>query len=433
MSLTLLRHKYIAAAVFFCASFSFFFPPVAYAAKTLVLDEIIAEAVRNNPDILAAKKRWDASLDRLPQAKSLDNPQVGFEIMKIPRGTIKLDKTMPADRKLTFSQMFPFFGKLSLKGKIALVESQIYAASYKDNELEITNEIKKAYYDLFLNYKQVQLNQQSLSLLNSTVKAAEAKYVVGDVEQEAIFKINLEIARLNNDILNLQQERQSKITMLNALLNREPEAPLGEPQLKEDISFNYDMSQLYRLTVENNPQLLMFSYMIDKGEYAEKLARKSFLPDIMLGTAFSGLASGTGIGAWDLMMSFSVPLWFWSKQRYEVKEAVNNLEEAKAAYQAMKNKALSQTKNFVVKIETARNKIKLYKDNMMPIIESSIESSLSALRSGKGDFMMLLDSERMLVETKMNYYSALVEYNMNMADLERQIGASLRATEGSEK
>lgn len=423
----LFRYKYITAAVLFCASLSFSYhpSPAAYAEGQLILDELISEAVKNSPEIIAAKKRYDASLDRVPQAKSLDNLQVGFEFMKIPRGTIKLDKTMPADRKLTFSQMFPFFGKLSLKGKIALVESQMYAASYKDKELEIINEVKKAYYDLFLNYKEVELNQQSLDLLNSIVKTAEVKYVVGDVEQEAIFKINLEIARFNNDILNLEQERQSKITLINTLLNREPEAPIGEPQLKEYISFNYDMNRLYRLTVENNPQLLMFSYMIDKGEYAEKLARKSFLPDVMLGTAFSGLASGTGIGAWDLMMSFSVPLWFWSKQRYEIKEAVNNLEEAKAAYQAMKNKALSRTKDFVVKIETARNKIKLYKDNMTPIIESSIESSLSALRSGHGDFMMLLDSERMLVQTKMNYYSALVEYNMNLSDLERAVGISL--------
>ena len=35
---------------------------------------------------------------------------------------------------------------------------------------------------------------------------------------------------------------------------------------------------------------------------------------------------------------------------------------------------------------------------------------------------MLLDSQRMLVETKMEYYRALVEYNMNLADLERQSG-----------
>ncbi len=40
--------------------------------------------------------------------------------------------------------------------------------------------------------------------------------------------------------------------------------------------------------------------------------------------------------------------------------------------------------------------------------------------------MMLLDSQRMLIEAKMNYYNALVEYNMNLADLERAVVMDLR-------
>jgi outer membrane protein TolC len=137
-----------------------------------------------------------------------------------------------------------------------------------------------------------------------------------------------------------------------------------------------------------------------------------------------GITAG-GVGPWDLMLAFSVPFWFWTKQRYEVKEAVANLEEAEAAYQAMKNKALSETKNLFTKVEIARNKIELYKTNLIPILEASIESSLAGFRSGKSDFMMLLDTERMLIETKMNYYMALVEYNMNLADLERSVGTDL--------
>jgi outer membrane protein TolC len=38
---------------------------------------------------------------------------------------------------------------------------------------------------------------------------------------------------------------------------------------------------------------------------------------------------------------------------------------------------------------------------------------------------MLLDSQRMLIDAKMDYYKALVEYNMNLADLERTVGLNL--------
>jgi outer membrane protein TolC len=144
----------------------------------------------------------------------------------------------------------------------------------------------------------------------------------------------------------------------------------------------------------------------------------------MAGIVMRGFTTGS-IGPWDLMLAFTVPLWFWTKQRYEVKEAIANIEEAEAAYQTMKNKTLAETKDLATKVEIARNKIKLYKNNQIPILESSIESSLSSYRSGRGDIMMLLDSERMLIETKMDYYQALVGYNMNLADLERNVGRDL--------
>ncbi|MCM8798985.1 MAG: TolC family protein [Candidatus Omnitrophica bacterium] len=404
---------------FYCLPFSF-----AQQAEILKLDKLIEEALKNNPDLIAAKKRWEASLVRIPQSKSLDNPNLSLSFMKIQKGTLKLDRTMPEDRILSISQMFPLFGKLSLRRKIALVESQMFAAEFKNKELEIIDEVKNAYYELFLNYKEIELKQESLKLLEEIAKIAEAKYIVGEIPQEEVLKINLEIARLSNDITNLKQENKAKQARLNSLLNRQPEDILGTPVLEETLSFDKDIDTLYRLTLENQPELLIFSYAIEKNKYAKSLAKRSFFPDLMTEIGLRGFTS-VGIGPWDLMLAFTVPFWFWTKQRYEIKEAIFNLEEAEAAYKAMKNKILLEVKDLATKIEVAKNKIKLYKENLIPILEASIESSLAGFRSGKGDFMMLLDTERMLIETKMSYYQVLVEYNMNLADLERTVGIQL--------
>ncbi len=398
----------------------------AYPLDRLSLDPLIEEARKNNPEIVAAKKRWEASKTRIPQAKSLDDPSIGFTFEKIPRGTLKLDKTMPDDRMLSFSQFFPLFGKLSLRGKIAVVESQIAAAEYKNKELEVINKVKNAYYDLFMNYKEIELKKESLKLLESIAEVAEANYALGDITQEEVYKIHSEIARLNNDIVNLEQENKARHTRLNILLNRGPESPLsGILDLAGPVTFKEDIKSLYQSTLLNQPELAIFSYSIEKNKYAKSLAKRSFFPDLMANIVQRGITSGT-IGPWDLMLSFTLPLWFWTKQRYEVKEAIANLEEAEAAYKAMQNRAFSEVKDLAAKIEIAKNKIGLYKTSLKPILESSIESSIAAFRSGKGDFMMLLDSRRMLVETEMNYYQALVEYNMNLADLGRTVGINLK-------
>ncbi|MEW6170570.1 MAG: TolC family protein [Candidatus Omnitrophota bacterium] len=390
------------------------------------MSTLIQEVKNNNPEIKAAKLRWEASRARVPQAKSPDDPVIGFTFEKAKGSPFQLKKTMPEDRMLSFSQMIPWFGRLPLKGKIALVESQMIAADYKNKELEVINELKNTYFDLFMNYKEIELNKQSLIFLENIAKVSEAKYIVNEVSQEELFKINLEIAKLNNTIINLRESLKSKETKINSLLNKDPEAPLMMPTLNEDISFDKNVDFLYELTLLNNPELAIFSYAIEKNKYEKSLAKKSFFPDLMAGIVMRGLASGGAIGPWDLMLAITVPLWFWTKQRYQVKEAVANLEEAQVAYEAMKNKAFSNTKDLYAKIEIAKNKINLYKTSLIPLLESSIQSSLAGFRSGRGDLMMLLDTQRMLIETKMNYYRAIVEYNMNLADLERQTGVEFQ-------
>ena len=91
----------------------------------------------------------------------------------------------------------------------------------------------------------------------------------------------------------------------------------------------------------------------------------------------------------------------------------------------MKNKALLETKNLFTDIAISKSKIDLNRNNLIPMLESSINSSVANFSSGKGDLMALLDSDRMLIETKMDYYRVLVKYNMDVADLEKATGTEL--------
>ena len=418
--------------IFFLIGLIIFHNGPSYAVESLFVNDLVEEALVKNPEILAAKKRWEVSQARVPQAKSPDDPTIGMKVEKIPKGTAKLSRTMPDDRMLSIAQMFPFIGKLSLKGKIALVESQMMAAEYKNTQLKIINDVKKAYYELFMNFKETDLVEQNLKFLESIAKIAEAKYISKEVRQEELLKINLEIAQLSNQIKNLKQERLVNQARLNALLNRSLDSSLGIPNVSEEVTIHQEADELYRLTLENQPELSIFSYAIERNKHAKSLAKKNIFPDVMAEVGLRGLTSG-GIGPWDLMLGMTVPLWYWTKQRYEVKEAIANVEEAEAVYISIKNKVLFETNDVFSKVEIAKNKIELYQNNLLPLLENSLYSFLSSFRSGENNVMMILDTQRMLIENKMRYYQALVEYHINVAELERAIGKNLNEVLPDEK
>jgi outer membrane protein TolC len=388
-----------------------------HAQETLSLAAALQTARNGNPKILAARKRWDAARARIPQAKSPEDPQISAGAQMLPKNPLNVKKGPEDERMLSFSQFIPFFGKLSLQGKIAAVEAQMAGAEYKQTELDIANEVKKAYFDLYMNYREEELSGQSLVFLQGVAKTAEARYASGgEMPQSDVLKIHVEVAILETAIVNLRQERKAREAALNNLLGKGPEERVGTPGTLSEKLPDTTLQTLYKATLVNQPELLSFQYAIEKNKFEKSLAKRSVLPDIM------AEITKRGMGLWDIMLSFTVPLWYWTKQRYQIKEAVANLEEAQAAYKAMSNQALAEVKGMYVRTQTAYNKIDLYKKNLLPLLEQSIASSLSAFSSGTGDFMALLDSERMLIDTQMEYYRAVVEFNMAVADLERAVG-----------
>ena len=396
-------------------------PAFAQAAHTVPLVSVVETVREKNPEIAAAAKRWEAALARVPQSKSLEDPQISLSAQRTPGSPFSIGRTPASEQMLTFSQFLPFFGKLPLKGKMAAVDAQIAAADYKRIELDTVDTAKQAYFDLFINYKEEELNRRSMIYLQGLAKVAEARYASSpDMPQADILKIDLEIARLKTTMLNLAEERAAKQARMNYLMGNAPDAAEVVPEALEDVIAVGRVEELYKSTLVNEPELLMFQYAIERNRYATSLAKKSVFPD------FTAAITKRGLGLWDLMLSFTVPLWYWTKQKYEIKEAVANLEEAEAAYAAMTNKALAETKERFIRTRTAYNKISLYKQNLLPLLESSIASSQSAYQSGKGDFMALLDSQRMLIDTRLEYYRAVAEFNMAVADLERETGSELR-------
>lgn len=390
--------------------------------NALNLDALIKEALANNPQLLALKKKYDASRARLPQAKSLDEPMLGLEVEQVPAGGLRLNK---ADMRMySVSQMIPFPGKLSAKGKVALAESQMAAAEYKDKETELIKEVKTAYYDLYMKQKEVELIGALRDVLAQAAKVAETKYIFGKAEQMDVLKAQAELAQLANKLLSVTQEKEAVQVRINALLNRDVHTAVLNVGKIEQSEFIYGLDDLYIIALERKPELAMFRYAIDRSDADYSLAKKSFLPDLTSMFTLRDPRMGA-FGAYDILMAINVPIWAWTKQRYAVKEALANLEGAKAAYKAIENATLSEVKELYVKAQNTKRAAGLYKTTILPLADATLMASLAGYQADKTEFLMVLDNMKMVYDNKMEYYKALVEFEQTVADLERAVGRLL--------
>ena len=96
-------------------------PPAAFSAQpeeSVTLDELIAEGLRNSPEILAATSRADAAGYRIPQAKSLPDPMFmfGYQNEGFDRFTLGRPEHLMSQGISSLSQQFYFPGKTGAQG-----------------------------------------------------------------------------------------------------------------------------------------------------------------------------------------------------------------------------------------------------------------------------------------------------------------------------
>ncbi len=393
----------------------------------LNVDQLVDEALQNNPEISAAKIKWEVFKEKIPQSYALEDPMFGFGIVNLPTNFSFKEEDMTM-KEFSISQKFPFPGKRPLMKEMASKEAEAVSAEIQGKIHQIIKDVKIAYYDLSHNYRTTEVTQRNKRILEDFAKIAETRYAVGEGIQQDVFKAHVEVSKMVDDLIMLGQRKRSLEAKLNALLNRPPETSVGEPGEVVFRKFPFTMEELQKMALEMNPTLKGMKKMIEAKEKAYALAKREYYPDFNFKFAYGQRDNGPDMKRRDMltgMMEMNIPIFFRSKQDRKVAETKAEILGAEAQYRAMKNEILYMVADMSSMIQRVERQIDLYKTGIIPQASLQINSAMSAYRVNRADFMTLLDSRMTLYKYELEYHQALTEYEKNAASLGAAIGKQI--------
>src|SRR5918999_1418405 len=394
--------------------------------EVLTLEAVLAYAQERNPAIKAARSRLLAAQKVPAQVSAYKDPMVTWESWNAPE-SFQLNE---ADNNIfRLSQKISFPGKLHLKGEIASKEAEKMAAGLKITEIDTVAQLKKAYYDLWLVYRSLEVYRRDQELVTQFARIAEQKYAVGQVSQPDVLRAQVELTRLINRVTTENLVASKAQAQPNALLSRPPEAPLGMPKNPPSPAMPYSMSELEELTLRNRPELMAQARALEKENLALALARKAYYPDFEVSISrFEnfGQRDGFGIG-----VSTSIPLA--SKYKYDaaVGEATANLQAAQSELGRLRDLALFEVKQALVEAQTALEQLNLFLYTHIPQAEQALQASQIGYQTGTLDFLSLIDSVRAIEQVHLEHLTAAANFERAWAELERAVGQELPRREAS--
>ncbi len=388
----------------------------------LVLPELIHEVLARNPELVAARKQWEVATNRIAQVRSLDDPILSIQLWNFPQ---TFNVTQAQNNIFGLSQNLPFPGKLALKGDVASRSAEITEQAVRAKERELVARLKQAYYDLFLAQKAVQIHHEQVEVIRQFVEIANAKFRAGKGSQADVLKAHVELSLLLQHLPILDQRRETTEAMLNTLLDRDPASPVGLAQAPSQLPLEKPIDDLHRLALNDRPELKAAELAVQRNEQSQALAQRQYYPDFNVAfQRFQNFQANDGFGAY---VAMSIPFAFWTKPKYDagVQEAAAAVAVARAEHHTLENLTRFQINDLLARLRATDQVTTLYRTTILPQAEQSLEAARVGYRVGKAGFLDLIDAQRAWRGFQLEYFTALVDRQHRLAELEQVVGITL--------
>ncbi|TMQ31692.1 MAG: TolC family protein [Nitrospirae bacterium] len=396
--------------------------PDSVPRNRLVLPELIQEVLARNPELMAARRQWEAATNRITQALSLDDPILSVQLWNFPQN---FNVMQTQNNIFGLAQNLPFPGKLALKGNVASRSAEMTEQAVRAKERELVARLKQAYYDLFLAQKAVQIHHEQVELVRQFVEIANAKFRAGKGSQADVLKAQVELSMLFQHLPVLEQRRETAEAMLNTLLDRDPASPLGLAQEPAQLPLETPIDDLHRLALNDRPELKAAELDVQRNEQSHALAQRQYYPDFNVAfQRFQNFHADNGFGAY---VAMSIPFAFWTKPKYDagVQEAAAAVAVARAQQQTVENLTRFQINDLLAKLRATDQMATLYRTTILPQAGQSLEAAQVGYRAGKAGFLDLIDAQRAWRGFQLEYFTALVDRQHRLAELEQVVGITL--------
>ena len=400
-------------------------------AQELKLSDLVDEALKNNPDILAFQAKIEAARYRIPQSKSLPDPMFMFGYQNEGFKRYTYGEEQGSQWMFSASQQFLFPGKRALKEEMSQRDAESLEAMHDLLKLKTAARVKELYYDLFLAYKNIDLLKDRRDLFFRIEDLTLARYSAGKAMQQEVLMAQTEKYMLLEREEMFKQKILSLEAMLRATIGREKEPPLGRPAEPAYQVFLITLDDALLRADQNSPEIKSRKKMIEGANAKVLMARREYYPDFNINATYFN-RSREFMDMWSATATINIPLYYKTKQEPAVLEAKASLAQAKQELEAAKLMIAAAIKDNFSMLRSSEKLMDLYKNGLIPKNTQDVELAFTGYATGRTEAIVVISRLKTLLDYETLYWSQFAEREKAIARL-NAITEGLASAPGVEK
>jgi outer membrane protein TolC len=390
-------------------------PLRALGAEPLTLSALLTEAQERNPELRARAAQVRAAAERPAQARAFEDPMIMLELWQVPLSL----SSVPL--MITLRQPIPWPGKLAARAAALVPEQDQARAEAEAASLRVRLAVTRAYLDYRLAVRSLDVARRSRALLAAITEAVEARYRVGRAELADLLRARQELLSLDNAVLDLERGRDLAMTAINVQLSRPVDRALGEPVTAPVVRALPPARELMDRAALQQPEVRAARAALAQALARARAAGRERAPDLAVWAGYMAMLRGND-HTFTAGVQTSLPTFSLQRSNAASREAMAQVEGARAALQAAEDRTRAQVQEALLRLDTAARHLRLHQKDLLPLSEQAEAAARAGYQGGRVDLGQVLQAARAGHEHRLDYERFQAEYGQRLAELEAALG-----------
>ncbi|MCX7409804.1 MAG: TolC family protein [Planctomycetales bacterium] len=365
-------------------------------STAISLDELTGLALQHNPVIRQAESATHKTMGFRDQVRLYPNPSVGYNGSQLAdRGT---------DQHTVFvSQDIVMGQKLQRNANVLDHEVQAMGWDAESQRRCVLSDVKQLFYETLGAQRRQEVTDEFVNLARQAADITSTRKLAGEASQVDVLQTEIQLQQL------IVLQRQSSVAMRGAW--EQMVATIGLPEMMPrnvagelpTVSVQHDWDSEYLRLLEVSPEVQAALARIGRARANMDRQQVQAIPNLSV-MAAAGYDRMTGSQIINTQVGLPLPLFNQNQgnQSAAYSEYCRATQDWQRVQLSLKSRLAQTARDY----DTAAATVNLYRDEIVPKSQQTLDVAEKTYRAGQIDFLQVLTIRRTYFDARLTYLAA---------------------------
>jgi cobalt-zinc-cadmium efflux system outer membrane protein len=394
------------------------------AAQVYSLDMIVDLALAKNPLVSSAEGNIEQQKGQQTAAGAYPNPVVtglgGHGMLRDTSSAGSGTTQSLSEYNVSVGQRVEWPALRAARQQVADLGFATANVGLLETRLNLSSQVKAAFYDLLLAQKGADLARQNLDTVEGVARIVKARVKSGEAPQFESIKAEVEVLKARQQLARADNVVRISRVVVDTLTGGSLGATYAVQGEFRMIPRGLSIEGLMARMMEQHPSIQRLLRSVEQSEWKIEFERQARVPTVTVSGSY-----WRELGREAFQGGLSVPMPLWYRRQGEIAASLGAKRREEAELLRTRNELGRAVYQHFQDVRTTAELIEVFDKGLLKQAQEALRLAQFSFQQGASSLLEVLDAQRVQRQILLDYAEARHALSVSLARLEQAVGGTL--------